>query len=262
MKKQRFSKTARLALDPANPFSSVLDYRPNGKTARLDIRPSFDLDFPDVLNIDLPIKDGMRAPVNLFPGNDGFVGWVEIQDKRRAIYALTTNGDFLQSSVNDMPPTGAQWLTVQTDPAGKVEYVTAFVSDGTDAFEIIKRAAILYQFDQQAKPIASGQTKVLSVDRERLEHNYVATLSAPGATFNFTGPVSEIRARKMSVDSFRYWQRAFIWPTDSGQTIIGQSVFGNYHIATFDTTGTQKFSSRTELFTSALTEAQNQIIAL
>ncbi len=241
------------------PFTpgSVLDYQPNGKTAKVSIYPALESSgFPDVVGVDIPLRSGAKAPANLF--SSGWAAWLEIDGVKRAVFAISANGDFIEGNSENVP-TGSQWFVIQTDATGKVEAVKCFPVDFGDPSHIFKLAAIMYQFEAQAKPLNTGKTTILPIDRERLVHNFTAEMSAPGVSFSVTAPVSEIRAKKFDVEGFRYWKRAFVWPNGSGKALIAQTTLGGYHVATFSPDGEQKFSERANLFSAALISAHRQL---
>lgn len=257
MKNQRMSFLTKLTFEKT-PFTpgSVLDYQPNGKTAKVSIFPTLETTFPDVIDVEIPLRSGAKAPANLF--SSGWAAWVEIGGVKRAFFAISANGDFIECD-SETPPSGSQWFVIQADVAGKVEAVKCFPVDFGDPSHIFKLAAIMYQFDNQAKPIVAGKTTILPIDRERLVHNFTAEMSAPGVSFSVTAPVSEIRAKKFDVDGFKYWKRAFVWPNGKGKALIAQTTLGGYHVATFDSEGRQQFSERSPLFTAALNAAFRQL---
>lgn len=254
MRNSRMSFLTKLTFENT-PFTpgSVLDYQPGAK--KVSIYPALESSgFPDVVGVDIPLRS--KAPANLF--SNGWAAWLEIGGVKRAFFAISANGDFIECN-SETPPTGSQWLIIQADTTGKVEAVKCFPVDFGDPAETMKLAAIMYQFEAQAKPITTGKTTILQIDRERLVHNFTAEMSAPGVSFSVTAPVSEIRAKKFDVEGFRYWKRAFVWPNGSGKALIAQTTLGGYHVATFSPDGEQKFSERANLFSAALISAHRQL---
>ena len=135
MRHQRVSKLTKLNFEAVNTHTpgSVLDYQPNGKTAKVSIFPALESGFPDIENVEIPLRSGVKAPANLF--SSGWAAWIEIDGVKRAFFAISANGDFIECNNSETVPTGSQWFVTQSDAAGKVEAVKCFPVDFSDAGE-------------------------------------------------------------------------------------------------------------------------------
>lgn len=255
-RRQRRSKPVAMFFDNENPTNAVLQYELSGATARLSIYPQLSENFPDVENVPLEITNGKKSPGALFA--NGHAGWFEIENRKRCFYVINANGDQLKSDSNE-PPVGSQVVTIQTDAAGKVEAVKVFPAHTNEPMEYIVKAANLYRFEKDAKPIKEADTKVLSIDSKRLKHEFVATLTAPGIKFTHTGNVSEIRDAGFDPNGFKFWKKAFVWPTANGTAVVALSTLENWHVGTYGSAGEQTSTGKTKVFTTALQMAASQL---
>jgi hypothetical protein len=252
------SKPVHLNFEPSYPTYSKMTYGPAGKVARVSVFPSYETNFPDVTGIEIPIRDGKKAPPRLI--GDCWVAWLEVEGKKRAFFALSASGEFCVADDYD-PESGSQYIIVMTDPAGKVEEVRALPADD-DPGALMRRAARLHVFAKRAAPIQSATTKIHSVDAFRMEHKFTATIDAPGINFVHTGTVADIRNNGLNPEGFKYFKKAWLWPFDHGAAVIALNAFGKYQIAVYDSTGKQQATAAAETFNVALHLAQNQIEAL
>lgn len=82
--------------------------------------------------------------------------------------------------------------------------------------------------------IKNQTVEVLRVDRERLVHNFVATVYVYGIPYQYTGHVSDIRAAKMDVDSFRIlFTSALEYRFVKHWGVIISDIFNKFHVLRF-----------------------------
>ena len=248
-RRQRVQKPVQMLFGADNPCNAVLQFQISGNTAQLSVYPSLGTGFPDITNIPLEITSGRKSPGTLF--SNGHAAWYEIDNKPRAYYVINANGEQLKTDSTD-EKTGSQVVVIQAAADGKLEAVKVFPASGNEPIPYIERAAHLYRFEAGAKAIESADTKILAIDASKLKHQFVATLTAPGIKFAHTGNVSEIRDAGLDPNGFKFWKKAFVWPTANGTAVVGLSTLGNWHVSTYDTTGAQTDTHKVKLFTTAL----------
>ena len=255
-RRQRLSKPVAMFFDNENPTNAVLHYEPAGNTARVSIYPALGTGFPDVVNVTLEIANGKKSPGSLF--SNGHAAWFEIDSRPRFFAVLNANGEQLRTDSTD-EKTGSQVLVIQAAADGKLEAIKVFPASGNEPIPYIEKAACLFRFEAAAKPIESADTKVLAMDSKNLAHHFVATLSAPGVKYSFTGNVADIRAAGLDPNGFRYWSKGYVWPTANGTAVVGLSTLGNWHVGAYDSSGTQISAEKTKSFTTALSMAAAQL---
>ena len=255
-RRQRLSKPVAMFFDNENQANAVLHYEPAGSTARLSIYPQLSENFPDVENIPLEITNGKKSPGSLF--SNGYAAWYEIDNRKRAFFVINANGEQLKSDSTDAP-TGSQVVVIQTDQSGKLESVRVFPAHTNEPMEYIVKAAHLYRFEAQAKAIESADTKILAIDASKLKHQFVATLTAPGVKFSFTGNVSEIRDAGLDPNGYKHWRKAYQWSSGNSTAVLGLSTLGIWHVGAYDSSGTQISAEKTKSFTTALSMAAAQL---
>lgn len=249
IRRQRLSKPVAMFFDNENQANAVLHYEPAGNTARVSVYSALGTGFPDVENVTLEITNGKKSPGSLF--SNGFAAWFEIDNKPRCFFVINANGEQLKTDSTDAP-TGSQVVVMQTDQSGKLESVRVFPAHTNEPMEYIVKAAHLYRFESAAKAIESADTKILAIDASKLKHQFVATLTAPGIKFAHTGNVSEIRDAGLDPNGFKFWKKAFVWPTANGTAVVGLSTLGNWHVGSYDSTGALTDTQKVKLFTTAL----------
>ena len=248
-RRQRLSKPVAMFFDNENQANAVLHYEPAGNTARVSIYPALGTGFPDVENVTLEIANGKKSPGGLF--SNGFAAWYEIDNKPRCFFVINANGEQLKSDSNEAA-TGSQVVVIQAAADGKLEAVKVFPATTNESMFYIVTAAHLFRFEAGAKAIESADTKILAIDASELKHHFVATLTAPGIKLVHTGNVSEIRDAGLDPNGFKFWKKAFVWPTANGTAVVGLSTLGNWHVGSYDSTGALTDTQKVKLFTTAL----------
>lgn len=82
--------------------------------------------------------------------------------------------------------------------------------------------------------IKNQTVKVLPIDQDRLMHQYVATVYVYGIPYQYRGNVSDIRAAKIEVDSFKVlFTSALEYRFEKHWGVVIADVFNNFHAVRF-----------------------------